>query len=99
MAFKMNGFSAFTKKEKTGYTPQTQDKSGRTATDYIPQTQLHKLDSGEIEGYIDAMYENEYSEAVDDGDTSKVKLLMGRMKKYKKELESRGEKYTNYDIK
>ena len=45
------------------------------------------------------MYENEYSEAVDDGNTSKAKLLMGRMRKYKKELENRGKKYTNYDIK
>ena len=39
------------------------------------------------------MYENEYTEAKDAGDTGKVKVLRDRMKKYKREIESRGGKY------
>ena len=36
---------------------------------------------------------HQYTEAKDAGDTGKVKVLRDRMKKYKREIESRGGKY------
>ena len=87
----MRGYSAFTKTEDI--IPQSKDKSARTVGDMTPQSQLHKISTDELESRIDATYENEYTEAKDAGDTGKVKVLRDRMKKYKREIESRGGKY------
>ena len=92
MAFKQKGWSAFTQKTED-IIPQSKDKSARTVGDMTPQSQLHKISTDELESRIDATYENEYTEAKDAGDTGKVKVLRDRMKKYKREIESRGGKY------
>ena len=102
MAFKMAGYSAFTKKKK--YKPQTQrkkediipqskDKSARNSRSYIPQSEQGKMSIDTLEGMIDATYENEYSEAKEDGDKGKMKMLAERMRGYKRQIERKGGKY------
>ena len=96
MAFKMKGFSAFTKKtdDKKEYPPQTKTrgwKGGETA-DMMPQTEMDKADVGRLEGEIMGIYDNEYHEAKEDGDTSAQKRLEQRMLKLKREIERRGGK-------
>ena len=56
MAFKMAGFSAFTKKE--GYKPQTQ-KNKQGGRDMIPQTELLKMDLDDLEAHREIIFNNE----------------------------------------
>lgn len=63
MAFKMAGFSAFTKKEKNEYEPQTVNPK----KELVPQTQLDKANQG-IENYT-----NYYNKAVKSGNKEKIR--------------------------
>ena len=105
MAFKMKGFSAFTKKTDEEYVPQSQRKDkeyepqtktrgwkGGETADMMPQTEMDKADVGRLEGEIMGIYDNEYHEAKEDGDTSAQKRLEQRMLKLKREIERRGGK-------
>ena len=86
MAFKMAGFSAFTKKE--GYNPQTQ-KNKQGGRDMIPQTELLKMDLDDLEAHREIIFNNEYSDAKDDNDTSRIKLLEGRLAKLDKLIDEK----------
>ena len=114
MAFKMRGFSAFTKKtdDKKEYKPQSQidpkdipppsvkeDKAGmRSRGDIMPQTEIDKASIDRLEGEIESIYDNAYSEAKDDNDTSAIKRYEKQMLRLKKEIESKGGKYTHIDM-
>jgi len=86
MAFKMKGFSAFTKNE--GYKPQTL-KNKQGGRDMIPQTELLKMDLDDLEDAREAIFNNEYSDAKDDNDTSRIKLLEERMAKLDKLIDEK----------
>ena len=111
MAFKMNGFSAFTKKtdsreyedkvkrsdldeegkkifDSKGYTPQTQ-RNKQGGRDMIPQTELLKMDLDDLEDSREQIFNNEYSDAKSDNDTSRIKLLEGRLAKLDKLIEEK----------
>jgi hypothetical protein len=94
MTFKMKGFSAFTKKTDKDYEPQTKTRGykGGHHADMMPQTEMDKADVGRLEGEIMGIYDNEYHEAKEDGDTSAQKRLEQRMLKLKREIERRGGK-------
>ena len=106
MAFKMGGWSLFSKKKKKEYEPQTQyrgykshvKKGHHTHLDLTPQTQLHKMDSDYIEGHIEGKFDNEYFEALQSGDKGRVRKQENQMLRYKKELDDRGVKYTHVDM-
>ena len=86
MAFKMAGFSAFTKNK--GYKPQTLiNKIG--GRDMIPQTELLKMDLDDLEDAREAIFNNEYHDAKEDNDTSRIKLLEGRLAKLDKLIEEK----------
>ena len=89
MAFKMRGYSAFTKKE--GYMPQTQ-KNKQGGRDMIPQTKLNKMDLEDLEMHREAIFNNEYYDAKDDNDTSRIKLLKGRLTKLDKLIKQKRSK-------
>ena len=121
MAFKMKGFSAFTKKTDKDYEPQTKaggreyedkvrrsdlDEEGKKifdskekvpqtkafVPDMIPQAELLKMDLDDLEDAREAIFNNEYSDAKDDNDTSRIKLLEGRMAKLDKLIEEKRKK-------
>ena len=89
MGFKMTGYSPFTKKPETalykkeGYKPQTL-KNKQGGRDMIPQTELSSMDLDDLEDSREAIFNNEYSDAKDDKDTSRIKLLEGRLAKLDK---------------
>lgn len=96
------GSSAFQKADgKIDYEPQTQYRGykGSEHTDLTPQTQRNKMKNYELEGHIEGKFDNEYKEAQDSGDKGRIKRQEGQMLKYKKELESRGEKYDHVNMK
>ena len=94
MAFKMKGFSAFTKKTDKEYEPQTQTRGykGGEHADMMPQTELLKMDLDDLEDAREAIFNNEYSDAKDDNDTSRIKLLEGRMAKLDKLIDEKRSK-------
>ena len=102
MAYKQKGFTAFTKKDKKKkeYEPQTVYRGYKNAqhTDLTPQTELHKMDSDYLKGHIEGKFDNEYFEAKQSGDKTRIARQEGQMLKYKKELDNRGEKYTHVDM-
>ena len=107
MAFKMRGFSAFTKKtdDKEEYTPQSTDKDKKESypqskynPEMTPQSNLSKMSIGELEGHIEGTFDNEYFEAKQDKNEMLMKRYERRMLKYKKELDRRGENYTHIDM-
>ena len=89
MAFKMSGFSAFTKNE--GYKPQTL-KNKQGGRDMIPQTELLKMDLESLEMHREAIFNNEYDDAKSDNDTSRIKLLEGRLAKLDKLIDEKRSK-------
>ena len=111
MAFKMAGFSAFTK--TTDYKPQSvvdpkdipppsvkKDKaSERSRGDITPQTELNKMD---LEGLVlerERIFNNDYEDAKADDNTSTIKLLEGRMDKLDKLIDKKRQDMQtgNYD--
>ena len=86
MAFKMAGFSAFTKKEDK--TPQSKTFVG----DMIPQTELNKMDLVDLEDARENIFNNAYEDAKADNNTSTIKLLEGRMDKLDKLIEQKRKK-------
>jgi len=99
MAFKMKGYSAFTKKKE--YEPQTQTRGykGSEHTDMTPQTERGKMSIGRLEGEIEGIFDNEYMEAKERGDNSAIKRLEKRMLNLKKQIENKGGKYTHVNMK
>ena len=110
MAFKMNGWSAFTKKDKE-YVPQSQRKDkeyepqtetrgykGGNHADMMPQTEIDKADVNRLEGEIEGIFDNEYMEAKERGDKSAIKRYEQDMLKLKRELKRRGVDYTGVDM-
>lgn len=92
MAFKMAGFSAFTKPDdKKEQVPQTTTRKS-TDTDIMPQTEVDKADIDRLEGEITGIFDNEYSEAKDDNDTAAMKRYENQMLKLSKEIKKRGGK-------
>ena len=92
MAFKMKGFSPFTQKDdKKEQVPQTTTRK-MIDTDIMPQTEVNKADTTELEGKIMRIFDNEYSEAEDDNDTAAMKRYEKQMLKLRKEIENRGGK-------
>jgi hypothetical protein len=89
MAFKMAGFSAFTKKHDKDIRPQSQRDQADSGRDMIPQTELLKMDLDDLEAHREIIFNNEYSDAKDDNDTSRIKLLEGRMDKLDKLIEEK----------
>ena len=107
MAFKMKGYSPFTKKKDTmDYEPQTKTrgykdptkKGHHTSTDMTPQVERQKMDIGSLEGQIEGIFDNEYMEAKERGDKSAIKRLERRMLNLKKEIENKGGKYTHVNM-
>ena len=84
MAFKQKGWSGFTQKGE-GYMPQTQ-KNKKGGRDMIPQTELDKMSIEELDDARSTILNNEYSDAKSDNDTSRIKLLEGRMNKLSKKI-------------
>ena len=93
MAFKMKGFSAFTKKtdDKKEYEPQTQTRGykGSEHTDSTPQTEMQKMPLYRLEGELDGIMDNEYMEAKERGDKSEIARYESQMNKLKKEIQRR----------
>jgi hypothetical protein len=106
MAFKMKGFTAFTKKTDKEYEPQTKTrgyksqikKGHHTHPDMMPQTEMHKADISRLEGEIEGIFDNEYMEAKERGDTSAIKRYEQDMLRLKRELKRRGVNYTHIDM-
>ena len=108
MAFKMKGFSAFTKTDdkKKDYEPQTKTRGYKNPTkkghhthpDMMPQTKRDKASIGQLEGEIEGIYDNEYSEAKNRGDKSAIKRYERRMLNLKKSIENKGGKYTHVNM-
>ena len=88
MAFKLNGWSAFTKKTDKDIVP----RSKAFVRDMIPQTELNKMDLDDLEDAREAIFNNEYEDAKADNDTSRIKLLEGRMAKLDKLIEEKRKK-------
>ena len=63
MAFKMNGFSAFTKKTDKDYEPQTV----KPKKELVPQTQIDKAKQDV------KIFTNQYNEAVKSGDKEEIR--------------------------
>ena len=92
MAFKMAGFSAFTKPtDKKEQVPQTTTRK-TISSDIMPQAEVDKADIDRLEGEIMGIFDNEYFEAKDDNDTAAIKRYEKQMLKLKKEIENRGGK-------
>lgn len=91
MAFKMKGFTAFTKKTDKEYEPQTKTRGykGSEHTDSISQVEMQKLPLYRLEGELEGMMDNEYMEAVDRGDKSEIARYESQMRKLEKEIEIR----------
>ena len=92
MAFKMAGFSAFTKKEKKEYEPQTKTrgyKGSEMTTESIPQVATQKMSVAELEGELNSLLDNEYMEAKDRGDTSEISRYESQIKKLENEIKNR----------
>ena len=85
MAFKMNGFSAFTKKTDKDIVP----RSKAFVDDMIPQTEINKMDLDDLETHREAIFNNEYEDAKADNNTSRIKLLEGRMAKLDKLIDEK----------
>ena len=98
MAFKMKGFSAFTKKKD--YEPQTKTRGykGSEHTDSTPQTKRQKMSIERLEGEIEGIFDNEYMEAKERGDKSEIARYERQMLNLKKEIEKRGGKYTHVNM-
>ena len=79
MAFKLNN-TPYSKKNKQG---------GR---DMIPQTEMSNMDLNDLEDSREAIFNNEYSDAKDDNDTSRMKLLEGRIAKLDKLIDKKRSK-------
>ena len=52
----------------------------------IPQTELDKMNIEELDDARSTILNNEYSDAKSDNDTSRIKLLKGRMNKLSKKI-------------
>ena len=93
MAFKMKGYSAFTKKGDE--TPQSKTFVG----DMIPQTELNKMDLEDLEMERENIFNNAYEDAKADNNTSTIKLLEGRMGKLDKLIDKKRQDMQtgNYD--
>tara|TARA_E500000318_G_scaffold55739_1_gene51749 strand:+ start:224 stop:517 length:294 start_codon:yes stop_codon:yes gene_type:complete len=95
MAFKMKGPSLYKKssvyKKNEGYKPQTQ-KNKQGGRDMIPQTEMSNMDLDDLEDSREAIFNNEYSDAKDDNDTSRMKLLEGRIAKLDKLIDKKRSK-------
>ena len=95
MAFKLNGWSAFTKKKE--YEPQTKTrgykdptkKGHHTHPDMTPQTKRQKMSIARLEGEIYGIMDNELAEARERGDKSAVKRYEQRIANLRKEIKSR----------
>ena len=92
MAFKLNGWSAFTKKKE--YEPQTKTRGykGSEHTDSTPQSQMGKMSIDELEGHMYGVMNNEYMEAKDRGDKSEIARYESQINKFKKEIKRRNKK-------
>ena len=92
MAFKMKGYTPFTKKKE--YEPQTQTRGykGSEHTDSTPQTKMQKMSVGELEGEMWGIMDNEYMEAKERGDKSEIARYEGQIAKFKKEIAKRKKK-------
>ncbi len=86
MAFKMAGFSAFTKNGDE--TPQ----SKAYVRGMTPQTELLKMDLDDLEDQREAIFNNEYEDAKSDNNTGRMKLLEGRMAKLDKLIDEKRSK-------
>jgi len=91
MAFKMRGFSAFTKKDE--YKPQTETRKN-IVEDKTPQLR----DIGALEGQIEGIYDNEYVEARENGDKKAMLKYENQMLKLKQRIANMGENYTHIDM-
>ncbi len=92
MAFKMKGFSAFTKKKE--YEPQTKTRGykGSQHTDSTPQSQIEKMSVDELEGHMHGIMDNEYMEAKKRGDKSETARYKAQIDKLKKEIKRKKKK-------
>ena len=70
---------------KKDITPQ----SKAYVRDMTPQTELNKMDLDDLEDQREAIFNNDYSDAKDNNDTSRIKLLEGRMDKLDKLIEQK----------
>ena len=95
MAFKMAGYSPYTKKKE--YEPQTKTrgykdptkKGHHTHPDMTPQTKRQKMSIARLEGEIYGIMDNELAEARERGDESAVKRYEQRIANLRKEIKSR----------
>tara|TARA_R110002072_G_C7582856_1_gene502278 strand:+ start:97 stop:510 length:414 start_codon:yes stop_codon:yes gene_type:complete len=78
-------------KKDEGYKPQTQ-KNKQGGRDMIPQTEMSNMDLDDLEDSREAIFNNEYSDAKDDNDTSRMKLLEGRIAKLDKLIDKKRSK-------
>jgi len=87
-------------KKRKEYEPQTQYRGykGAQHTDLTPQTERQKMHSDYLEGHIEGKFDNEYYEALQSGDKTRIAREEGQMLKYKKELDHRGVKYDHVDM-
>ena len=79
------------KKDEKEYTPQTEKLKN-----LAKQPQLSEIDR--LENYINAIYENEYSDAKEDNNRADMDRLEKRMLGLVQELDNLGEEYDDYDI-
>ena len=95
MAFKMRGFSPFTKNGDN-------EKSSSGAIEEIEgikkSKSSHWEEIAELEGEIEGIHDNEYSYAEKEGDESAIKKYEKQMLNLKKEIENKGGKYTHIDM-
>ena len=89
MAFKMAGFSAFT---KNGDDKDIVPRSKAFVPDMIPQTELNKMGLDDLEHQREAIFNNEYEDAKSDNNTGRMKLLEGRMAKLDKLIDEKRSK-------
>tara|TARA_R100000458_G_C8178707_1_gene176524 strand:- start:409 stop:768 length:360 start_codon:yes stop_codon:yes gene_type:complete len=95
-----------TKRKDKEYEPQTKTrgyksqikKGHHTHPDMMPQTEMHKADISRLEGEIEGIFDNEYMEAKERGDTSAIKRYEQDMLRLKRELKRRGVNYTHIDM-
>ena len=83
------------------YEPQTQTRGykGGHHADMMPQTEIDKADVGRLEGEIEGIFDNEYMEAKERGDTSAIKRFEQDMLKLKREIKRKGGgEYTHIDM-
>ena len=57
--------------------------------DMIPQTELLKMDLDDLEDHREAIFNNEYDDAKADNNTSRIKLLEGRIAKLDKLIDEK----------